>query len=79
MTDTRKCYTVKDVSERTGIYPQHIRRLTHNNTLNFEEGEFVKKEGSIVIYSDTALEKFMKYSQENHRGRKKKKIESEES
>ena len=34
--------------------------------------KFDKKEGSIIIYSDTALEKFMKYSQENHRGRKKK-------
>lgn len=75
MTDTRKCYTVKGVSQRTGISPQHIHRLTQNNTLNFEEGEFDKKEGSIVIYSDTALEKFMKYSQESPRGRKKKEVD----
>lgn len=52
----------------------HIHRLTQNNTLNFEESEFDKKEGGLVIYSDTALEKFMKYSQESYRGRKKKEI-----
>jgi hypothetical protein len=75
MTDTRKCYTVKGIAQRTGISPQHIHRLTQNNTLNFEEGEFDKKEGSIVIYSDTALKKFMKYSKENHRGRKKKEVD----
>ena len=59
--------------------PQHIHRLTQNNTLNFEEGEFDKKEGSIVIYSDTALEKFIKYSQENHRVRKKNDVEYDKS
>lgn len=61
------------------FYHQHIHRFTQNNTLNFGEGEFDKKEGSIVIYSDTALEKFMKYSQENHRGRKKKEKDDIES
>lgn len=55
--------------------PLNIHRLTQNNTLNFKEGEFDKKEGSIVIYSDTALEKFIKYSQESHRGRKKKEVD----
>lgn len=75
MTDTRKCYTVKGIAQRTGISPQHIHRLTQNNTLNFEEGEFDKKEGGLIIYSDTALEKFMKYSQESHRGRKKKEVD----
>lgn len=72
MTDTRKCYTVKGVSERTGISVQHIHRLTHSDVLHFEEGEYDKKENNIVIYSDTALEKFIAYSKENHRGRKKK-------
>lgn len=52
--------------------PQHIHRLTQNNTSNFEEGEFDKKEGGLIIYSDTALEKFIAYSKESHRGRKKK-------
>lgn len=44
MTDTRKCYTVKGSAQRTGILPQYIHRLTQNNTLNFEEGKFEKKE-----------------------------------
>ena len=39
--------------------------------MHFEEGEYDKKENNIVIYSDTALEKFIAYSKENHRGRKK--------
>lgn len=72
MTDTRKCYTVKGIAQRTGISPQHIHRLTNSNALHFEEGEYDKKENNIVIYSDTALEKFIEYSQESHRGRKKK-------
>lgn len=72
MTDTRKCYTAKGVSERTGISVQHIHRLTNSDVLHFEEGEYDKKENNIVIYSDTALEKFIAYSKENHRGRKKK-------
>lgn len=79
MTDTRKCYTVKGIAQRTGISPQHIHRLTQNNTLNFVEGEYDKKEGGLVIYSDTALEKFMKYSQESHRGKKKKEVDITES
>ena len=37
--------------------------------------KYIVVEGSIIIYSDTVLEKFMKYSQENHRGRKKKVID----
>jgi len=75
MTDTRKCYTAKGVSERTGISVQHIHRLTNNDVLHFEEGEYDKKENNIVIYSDTALEKFIVYSKENHRGRKKKEVD----
>lgn len=43
--------------------------------LHFEEGEYDKKENNIVIYSDTALEKFIAYSKENHRGRKKKEVD----
>lgn len=54
---------------------QFLYFYIQDNTLNFEEGEFDKKEGSIVIYSDTALEKFIKYSQESHRGRKKKEVD----
>lgn len=72
MTDARKCYTAKGIAARTGMSVQHIHRLTKDNTLNFEEGEFDRKEGNLVIYSDTALEKFIAYSKENHRGRKKK-------
>lgn len=75
MTDVNNVYTAKEIEFKTGMSNQHIHRLTQNNTLNFEEGEFDKKEGSIIIYSDTALEKFMKYSQENHRGRKKKEVD----
>lgn len=48
MTDTRKCYTVKGIAQRTGISPQHIHRLTQNNTLNFEEGEFDKKKKEVL-------------------------------
>lgn len=36
---------------------------------------FAKKKESIVIYSDTALEKFIAYSRENYRGRKKKEVD----
>jgi len=75
MTDARKCYTAKGIAARTGMSVQHIHRLTINNTLNFEEGEFDRKEGNLVIYSDTALEKFIAYSKENHRGRKKKEVD----
>ena len=53
--------------------------MTQNNTLNFEEGEYYKKEGRLVIYSDTALEKFIAYSKESHRGRKKKEKDDTES
>lgn len=72
MTDTRNVYTANGVALRTGMSVQHIHRLTKNNVLNFEDGEYDVKEGKIVIYSDTALEKFITYSKENHRGRKKK-------
>ena len=46
MTDARKCYTVKGISERTGISVQHIHRLTNSNILHFEEGEYDKKENN---------------------------------
>lgn len=72
MTDARKCCTVKDVALLTGMSPQHIHRLTKNKVIELNEMECHTTASGIVIYNDTALEKFIEYSKENHRGRKKK-------
>lgn len=46
--------------------------------LKLEDYEYDVKEGGIAIYNDTALEKFIEYSNTNHRGRKKKETENPE-
>ena len=72
MNDARKCYTAKGIAARTGMSVQHIHRLTKDNLIPLEDYEYDVKEGNIAIYNDTALEKFIAYSKENHRGRKRK-------
>ncbi len=55
--------------------PQHIHRLTKSDVLHLNEMEYHITAGRIVIYNDTALEKFVDYSKENYRAKKNQNVD----
>lgn len=75
MTDVNNVYTAKEIEFKTGMSNQHIRRLIKDGKLDLSDKEVRQTQQGVYLFSDSALEKFMKYSQENHRGRKKKEVD----
>lgn len=51
---------------------QHIRRLIKDGKLDLSDMEVRRTQHGAYLFSDSALEKIMKYPQKSHRGRKKK-------
>lgn len=72
ITNSVDCFEYKKEILINDSSCQHIRRLIKDNLIPLEDYEYDVKEGNIAIYNDTALEKFIEYSKENLRGRKRK-------